>query len=233
MVVDVVHRAQLQQQRASTSKSQRRRSCTEKAGFTPSLDGYRGEYTGGSGMSDGAGAEGPGCTGLDGATVVQRDGTVALHDLTLLARPGELLAVLGPSGSGKSTLLRAIAGLAKLQSGRVLVAGRPTSSDPAQRDLAMVFETDPVDATARRGPQHGFRALHPQGAGAGGRAPRRPAVPTAPGGQAAPPDAQPTVQRRSRVRSGSVARWSAPLRRSCWTSRSRTSTSTSGPGCAG
>ncbi|MGS0686060.1 ABC transporter ATP-binding protein [Nakamurella sp. GG22] len=91
-------------------------------------------------MSDGTGAEVPGCTGLDGATVVQRDGTVTLHDITLLARPGELLAVLGPSGSGKSTLLRAIAGLAKLQSGRVLVAGRPTSSDPAQRDLAMVFE---------------------------------------------------------------------------------------------
>ena len=51
-------------------------------------------------MSDGTGAEGHGCTGLDGATVVQRDGTVTLHDLTLLARPGELLAVLGPSGSG-------------------------------------------------------------------------------------------------------------------------------------
>ena len=112
----------------------------KKRGFRAAPDGYLGESTGGSGMSDGTGAEGQGCTGLDGATVVQRDGTVTLHDLTLLARPGELLAVLGPSGSGKSTLLRAIAGLAKLQSGRVLVAGRPTSSDPAHRDLAMVFE---------------------------------------------------------------------------------------------
>src|SRR6476646_2288332 len=81
-----------------------------------------------------------GCTGLHGATVVHRDGTVALEDITVLARPGELLAVLGPSGSGKSTLLRAIAGLAKVRSGRVLIAGTPTRLDPAHRDLAMVFE---------------------------------------------------------------------------------------------
>ena len=81
-----------------------------------------------------------GGTGLDAATVVQRDGTVSLQDVTILARPGELLAVLGPSGSGKSTLLRAIAGLAKLRSGRVLIAGEPTRLDPAYRDLAMVFE---------------------------------------------------------------------------------------------
>ena len=81
-----------------------------------------------------------GCTGLDAVTVVQRDGTVSLSDLTVLARPGELLAVLGPSGSGKSTLLRAIAGLAKLRSGRVLICGSPTTVGTAQRDLAMVFE---------------------------------------------------------------------------------------------
>ncbi len=81
-----------------------------------------------------------GGTGLDAATVVQRDGTVSLADVTVLARPGELLAVLGPSGSGKSTLLRAIAGLIKLRSGRVVIAGEPTRADPSQRDLAMVFE---------------------------------------------------------------------------------------------
>ncbi len=81
-----------------------------------------------------------GCTGLHGATVVQRDGTVSLDNVTVLARPGELLAVLGPSGSGKSTLLRAIAGLAKVRDGRVLIAGEPTTREPAFRDIAMVFE---------------------------------------------------------------------------------------------
>ncbi|MEP6561422.1 MAG: ABC transporter ATP-binding protein [Nakamurella sp.] len=81
-----------------------------------------------------------GCTGLDGVTVVQQDGTVSLDDVTVLARPGELLAVLGPSGSGKSTMLRAIAGLARIRKGRVLIAGRPTKADPSLRNLAMVFE---------------------------------------------------------------------------------------------
>jgi multiple sugar transport system ATP-binding protein len=88
-----------------------------------------------------------GCTGLHGATVVQRDGTVSLHDVTVLARPGELLAVLGPSGSGKSTLLRAIAGLARVRDGRVLIAGEPTTREPAFRDIAMVFENSQLMPT--------------------------------------------------------------------------------------
>ena len=81
-----------------------------------------------------------GRTGLVGATVIQRDGTVSLDGITVLAEPGELLAVLGPSGSGKSTLLRAIAGLIKLRAGSVVIAGEPTTADPAFRDVAMVFE---------------------------------------------------------------------------------------------
>jgi multiple sugar transport system ATP-binding protein len=81
-----------------------------------------------------------GRTGVEHARVVHRDGTVALDDVTLLAQPGEVLAVLGPSGSGKSTLLRAIAGLTKLNSGRVLIDGTPTTEEVQRRGVAMVFE---------------------------------------------------------------------------------------------
>jgi multiple sugar transport system ATP-binding protein len=83
-------------------------------------------------------------TGLEQATVVlpAADGDrVVLDRLSLLAEDGELLVVLGPSGSGKTTLLRAIAGLAPLRSGRVLIRDRPaTGVPPHARDLAMVFE---------------------------------------------------------------------------------------------
>ena len=81
-----------------------------------------------------------GVTGLDRATAVHPDGSVALREASLFAEPGELLAVLGPSGSGKSSLLRAIAGLLPLRSGRVLLDGEETIEPPARRGVAMVFE---------------------------------------------------------------------------------------------
>jgi ABC-2 type transport system ATP-binding protein len=43
----------------------------------------------------------------------------ALREVSLEARPGELLAVLGPNGAGKTTLLSILAGITKPDSGRI------------------------------------------------------------------------------------------------------------------
>ncbi|WP_219416824.1 ABC transporter ATP-binding protein [Pseudonocardia nigra] len=79
-------------------------------------------------------------TGLEDVTVTFGGGPPALCGVTLLAAPGEVLAVVGPSGSGKTTALRAVAGLEPVRGGRVLVAGRDVTRVPTpQRELGMVF----------------------------------------------------------------------------------------------
>ena len=79
------------------------------------------------------------------------DGSVSVGEfhleLSLEARPGEVLAVLGPNGAGKSTLLRVLAGLQPLDAGTVRLTGRvldEPSHDvfitPQQRRVGVVFQ---------------------------------------------------------------------------------------------
>jgi teichoic acid transport system ATP-binding protein len=50
----------------------------------------------------------------------------AVRGVSLIARQGEAIGVIGKNGSGKSTLMRAIAGLLPPASGHVYAAGQPT-----------------------------------------------------------------------------------------------------------
>jgi len=48
----------------------------------------------------------------------------ALHGIDLEVRTGEIVALLGANGAGKTTLLKAISGLQRVRSGRILFDGR-------------------------------------------------------------------------------------------------------------
>ncbi len=70
------------------------------------------------------------------------DETVALADVNLDIREGELFFLLGPSGCGKSTLLRIIAGLMQPDEGTVTFSGRNVTALQTQfRNAVMVFQS--------------------------------------------------------------------------------------------
>jgi ABC-type sugar transport system ATPase subunit len=69
-------------------------------------------------------------------------GSPIVRDISASIRDGEFIVIVGPSGCGKSTLLRMIAGLETVTSGRIRIDGQDvTDADPAQRGIAMVFQS--------------------------------------------------------------------------------------------
>jgi multiple sugar transport system ATP-binding protein len=79
---------------------------------------------------------------LRGIRKVFPNGFEAIRDLDLDIADGEFMVLVGPSGCGKSTLLRLIAGLEQATAGTILIGDRDvTDEPPAQRDIAMVFQS--------------------------------------------------------------------------------------------
>jgi sn-glycerol 3-phosphate transport system ATP-binding protein len=66
----------------------------------------------------------------------------AVDAISLSVEAGTMTVLLGPSGCGKSTCLRLIAGLEQADEGTITIAGKNvTASDPAERGIAMVFQS--------------------------------------------------------------------------------------------
>ncbi len=70
---------------------------------------------------------------LTGVGKTYGDGTVAVHELDLEVRPGELVVLVGPSGCGKSTTLKMINRLIEPTTGTIEIDGQDvTRSDPVE-----------------------------------------------------------------------------------------------------
>ncbi|MEM1100802.1 MAG: ABC transporter ATP-binding protein [Pseudomonadota bacterium] len=82
-------------------------------------------------------------TAIEFVDVVKRYGkALAVDRISFAIKKGELVTFLGPSGCGKTTSLRLIAGLELPSEGRVIIAGRDVSFDPAsERNVGMVFQS--------------------------------------------------------------------------------------------
>lgn len=66
----------------------------------------------------------------------------ALKGISIVAKKGECLVILGPSGAGKTTTLKVIAGLESVKSGEVYFQSHFINNlEPKERNVAMVFET--------------------------------------------------------------------------------------------
>jgi phospholipid/cholesterol/gamma-HCH transport system ATP-binding protein len=91
-----------------------------------------------------------------------------LSDVSLFVARGETRVILGPSGSGKSTILRLLLGLARPDSGAILVDGEDITRLDAERlrairrRIGMVFQQGALFDSMTVGENVGFSLLEEQ-----------------------------------------------------------------------
>jgi ABC-2 type transport system ATP-binding protein len=65
---------------------------------------------------------------------------VAVKDVSLTVRPGEVYGLIGPNGSGKSTTMKAVLGLLSPTKGRTTIFGRSSTEVESRRDVGFLPE---------------------------------------------------------------------------------------------
>ena len=68
-------------------------------------------------------------------------GVVAIADIDLDVRRGEVLAIAGENGAGKSTLVNVLGGMTKADAGEILLDGTPVRIDDPRRARALGIAT--------------------------------------------------------------------------------------------
>jgi branched-chain amino acid transport system ATP-binding protein len=85
------------------------------------------------------------CASLEVDRLTKRfGGLVAVKDISLNVRAGEILGLIGPNGSGKSTVMKLIMGIVRPDAGSVRIAGDEVAGLPsykiARRGVGIVFQ---------------------------------------------------------------------------------------------
>ena len=158
---------------------------------------------------------------------------VALQDIALDVRRGELMVFLGPSGCGKTTLLRIIAGLETQNTGTIQQDGRDISRLPAiRRDYGIVFQSYALfpNLTIYANVAYGLVNRRQGRAAIAARVAELLKLIGLPDAGANTQDNSPAA---SSSGSHSRARWPPRPVCCCWTNRCRRWTPSSGCGCAG
>jgi putrescine transport system ATP-binding protein len=79
---------------------------------------------------------------VDGITHRYPGGAIAVENINLDVKGGEIIALLGPSGCGKTTLMRLVAGFETPDAGRILLDGADiTHLPPHLRPVNMMFQS--------------------------------------------------------------------------------------------
>ena len=90
-------------------------------------------------------------TGANGAPLIEArnitkyfGSVIALHEISITVRPGEVVCLLGDNGAGKSTLIKTLSGVHPPDEGEILVEGEPVTftspRDALQRGIATVYQ---------------------------------------------------------------------------------------------
>jgi branched-chain amino acid transport system ATP-binding protein len=71
--------------------------------------------------------------------IVKFGGVIAVSNVSLSLRSGEILGLIGPNGAGKTTLFNAVTGFAPMQSGRITLLDKDITAFPAFKRTRLGF----------------------------------------------------------------------------------------------